>query len=483
MALGWIVATMGTENAEDAVCASPLANNTLRRMSVPIVVRGGILATNGTQLNTDAFSRTRVSMPVPLFSNVNSRASNLLLMDANSDAANVTIAAGTGAGEGTYTLTAAGNVSATSAIRQSYMFAPYIPGVSKYGVMTAILHPAGFTATGADSGDAYARAGMWDGLNGLFWSWDAHDGLAVNVMREGVITQSAFQASFNQNTLTAIPVPSSGATVALDPTFMQVYYIDMEWLGAGAVRFGVYIEDTLVIAHIFGNVNSLSAGPYTPLPNAPIRFESHTASGVIGNACVVEGCSAMFLEACAPVPSVGVALAYATTASTIASGDATSEQPLLAIRATSTGTYYSGSRAAIVITGFNLTINTADTVVVRIRRLFTRAGSACGSLAGTPTFANPYPSLPSDSVMGAACIVQVCDRSSTPTPLTTITVDGSQVLWAASASNVNPLTDLNVSLTLGASIGRVQDVFVITGQTLASGAYTCAAQVMWQIDS
>jgi hypothetical protein len=56
---------------------------------------------------------------------------------------------------------------------------------------------------------------------------------------------------------------------------MQLFWIDMEWLGVGFVRFGVVYEGKLVICHTMYHTNELS-GTYTRTPKLPVRYEIST---------------------------------------------------------------------------------------------------------------------------------------------------------------------------------------------------------------
>ena len=77
-------------------------------MSVPIVLRGGILVTNGSSLPTDSFGVVKSAPPVPVFASMSVRGSNMLVMDetATNATAGVNIVFNTdaaAASAGTYT--------------------------------------------------------------------------------------------------------------------------------------------------------------------------------------------------------------------------------------------------------------------------------------------------------------------------------------------------------------------------------------------
>jgi hypothetical protein len=70
---------------------------------------------------------------------------------------------------------------------------------------------------------------------------------------------------------------ASGYT--LDPTKSNILFMDLEWLGVGAVRVGFVIDGKFITAHTFYNANSLTT-VYMQTANLPIRYEIEVTSAL-----------------------------------------------------------------------------------------------------------------------------------------------------------------------------------------------------------
>ena len=359
-------------------------------MSVPIVVRGGILATNGTQLPLDTFSRVRTSLPVPHVLNLNVRSSSGYVMDGSvTGSATIVLNNTNGTPPApTVSLTATGAVATSQAVRQSYTRVNYVPGISRYYLFTSILKDATNTAfTGLTAlNQAYTRVGPYDNSFGLFWQYDKFtDKIYVGILQDGLVVSQVAQDAFNVNDLTNITGLSPTSPVTVDFTKMQVLYIDQEWLGVGAVRFGVYVENTLVIAHVFTNVNAL-VKPYTATPNYPLRHEVYVTAAATGTLKYTECCSACLNdEGTIPLtlPPTCVVLAYTTLdAVTLASPTGSNtyglETAMLAIRPTSSPSgIMNGINSFITIRSIQGTVlSTSDIVLLRVYRVFSHLGQS-----------------------------------------------------------------------------------------------------------
>jgi hypothetical protein len=57
-----------------------------------------------------------------------------------------------------------------------------------------------------------------------------------------------------------------------DVSKCQIHFIDMEWLGVGRVRYGIFQGGKPTYVHEFGHINELVA-PYINNPNLPVRYE------------------------------------------------------------------------------------------------------------------------------------------------------------------------------------------------------------------
>jgi hypothetical protein len=247
-------------------------------MSVPIVVRGGILATNGTELPVDAFARVRTSEPRTLFQFVSTNA----LPTVNPLQAPVVVSSLAGVAtqqvseDGGIVIMTAGGAGAGSVVRQTRQYISYQPGKSRLAFISGMLA----TSAAGHAPGVVARIGMFDDRNvaekrfgdGHFFELAAAD-LAVVERSSSVVPGSVTEnrvprASWNGDRLDG--TGPSGYTI--DVGKMQLFWMDMEWLGVGDVRMGVVVEGKLVVAHTFKHNNALTTA-YTRSPKLPVRFE------------------------------------------------------------------------------------------------------------------------------------------------------------------------------------------------------------------
>jgi len=171
--------------------------------------------------------------------------------------------------------TASGDI----AIRQSRPYHRYQPGKSM------------FMATACQLGTALTnnvtRVGFFDDGNGAFFE----QGNASNTNPYGmnVVIRSDSNGS---PTDTRIPLDQwngdSRIINTLDFTRIQMFWIEYAWYGAGATRFGFWIDGEPVIAHQIGWGNYISAGvgqtqPWSRTGNLPVRYEQRN-TGTIAQA-------------------------------------------------------------------------------------------------------------------------------------------------------------------------------------------------------
>jgi hypothetical protein len=252
-------------------------------MSVPIVVRGGVLATNGVELPVDAFARVRTSEPRTLFQFVSTNT----LQTVNPLQAPVVVSQLTGVAtqqasdDGGIVVMTAGGAGAGSVVRQTRQYISYQPGKSRLAFISAML----CTSSAGHAAGVVSRIGMFDDRNEVEKRFgDGHffelAGAALAVVERsssvvpGQITEArVLRASWNVDRLDG----SGPSGYTIDVGKMQLFWLDMEWLGVGDVRMGVVVEGKLVVAHVFKHNNALAAA-YTRTPKLPVRFEL-TSSG------------------------------------------------------------------------------------------------------------------------------------------------------------------------------------------------------------
>jgi hypothetical protein len=484
-------------------------------MSIPIVLKGGVLVTNGTTLATDSFGVTKMAQAFPLFASMSCRGSNVLGMDQTPNegteppaapVANTSWITFSNAGEtaSTYSLYAArisgGHVTAA---RQGYVYTSYIPGIGKQAMFTGILK---FSASGisntTDVKQAYTRLGLGNATSGLFWQYDAHtDKMYVAVQRENSYTSYIQQSDFNGNNLSAVTVPAETGygtfTDAINWGKIQLFYIDYEWLGAGCVRFGVMIDDNLIVAHTVTNFNALTA-PYLTIPNLPARYEATVRSPATGILSALEGCCSVSINT-APTwpPQTNTSLTYVSSAP-FTYNVGTAQKAVLAIRGQQGGTPSNadGARSSLTLTSVSIVLTSSDNVLLRVYRCFVRSGVTYGVVDGTSVWSNPYPLLPAASSTAPACLAEIRDPTilvGTPLATGTLTLDAvaqvppraPQLLVASAATSATRFGSVSAQAICGCSMDTtsVPTIFIVTAQNLNGNSFTGVCILEWSQES
>ena len=457
---------------------------------------------------TDLYGIARGTATVPVFSNMSCRGSCVLGMDQSANSGGPppanTVAithSATPAMASTFTLAATRSTGTgpISAIRQSYIYTSYTPGVGKEAMFTGILK-TGTAPTVTGPGQAYSRVGLFSANSGVFWQYDPYPAptgtVSVNVMTPGAPVASIAQADFNMDNLYAITVPAligqgETVTVGIEWDKFQLLYIDYEWLGSGSVRFGVMVSGNLVIAHTVTHYNTLMA-PYMQIPNAPARYEATVTSAATGTMQLIQGCCTVATSATGlALRTVNISMAYASAGPSPSWAKA--ETPILAIRgqqgAGATVSDADGVRSCIALFMASVSLTGTDAVIFRLYRCFSWAGAQYGTVDSTgpgddatnPGFVNPFPDLPSASSTAPACLVEICDPSlSTTTPATTLTFtnrDRAQLIAAGVANEELRFgssfssTQMEISLPVGGPPTRpVATVYVMTAERYNNGA-------------
>jgi hypothetical protein len=216
-------------------------------------------------VSADAFGRTRVSNPYTIFDSKQLHDKQPLFWDETTGgAATSTHSAVNAATQMVVTANAADFV-----IRQTKQRFNYQPGKSQFAFMTFLApNLSGITA----------RIGVFDGTgannltpnNGVFF--ESNDALSWNIAKNGAITESIPQASWNADKLDG----TGPSGIALDVTEVQLAFIDFEWLGVGTVRVGFVIDGMFVVCHRFHHANNGFTSVYMSTPNLPLRYSIQT---------------------------------------------------------------------------------------------------------------------------------------------------------------------------------------------------------------
>ena len=150
--------------------------------------------------------------------------------------------------------------TAGTRIRQSKRCFNYQPGKSQFVVRTFVM--------GAAVNGVTKETGYFDGINGICLRQQA-SGISLVVTSNA--TGSPVDTVIPQSSWNVDKLDGTGASgLALDLSKVQIMLIDFEWLGAGTVSIGFFINRQLYYANMFHNANILDT-VYMSNPNLPLR--------------------------------------------------------------------------------------------------------------------------------------------------------------------------------------------------------------------
>lgn len=209
---------------------------------------------------SDGFGRLRTSQPFTLFDSKMTNDNSPLFWDDQQ-----TSGGGTST---TYNTNQASvslgvsNVTAGKRTRQTKRRFNYQPGKSLLVIMTGIL--------GSRTAGIKRRIGYFDDRNGVFFQLD---GTTLQVGKRTYTSGSAVDTLVNQADWNGDKLDGTGPSgVTLDTATTQIFFLDMEWLGVGRVRLGVFIDGVPIYIHEFNHANVLDK-VYMSTPNLPMRYE------------------------------------------------------------------------------------------------------------------------------------------------------------------------------------------------------------------
>lgn len=218
----------------------------------PITIGGG----NGSTAY-DAFGRLRVSNPLTIFDSKNILSKNSLFDESTASGGTVTYTAN----KSTVNLNVT-EAASSKTIRQSKRVMAYQPGKSLLILNSFVMN--------TQTTNLRQRVGLFNENNGIFFE---DNGTSYRIVRRTYTSGAAVddpiaQSSWNGDILNG--TGSSGYSLSANKS--NILFIDLEWLGVGAVRVGFVIDGKFITAHTFYNANDLTT-VYMQTANLPIRFE------------------------------------------------------------------------------------------------------------------------------------------------------------------------------------------------------------------
>lgn len=164
------------------------------------------------------------------------------------------------------------NLSGDRIVKTSHKYHKYTPGTSHSILMTTVPNSpvAGVTK----------NWGYYDDNDGVFFQQTGDGGgVVVRSSITGTPVDTVIpQASFNVDKLDGTGI--SGIT--MDHTKANIFFIDIQWLGVGRVRFGmVSPEGNRIVMHVVENANAHNS-VYMKTASLPIRHEIFNTAGTGG---------------------------------------------------------------------------------------------------------------------------------------------------------------------------------------------------------
>lgn len=269
------------------------------------------LTTSGTMV--DAFGRLRVSEQYTLFDSTLRYTDDTREWDT----------ALTGSGTATHSVNTSSmlmnvtNASGDKVVRQSKRYFVYQPGKSLLSMHSFTMQP---------KVNVRNRIGHFDALNGVFIE---HDGNNLYVVKRSSVSGSVIDIRVAREDWSEDKFDGTGySKKTLDISKTQIFWSDIEWLGAGTMRVGFVIDGVFYAAHKFHHANIITS-TYMATATLPVRYEIENTGATTGNTSLEHICNTVISEG-GHTPKVSTrAISNAITGLNISNASYT---PLIAIR-------------------------------------------------------------------------------------------------------------------------------------------------------
>lgn len=181
-------------------------------------------------------------------------------------------------------------------VRQTRRYFRYQPGKSMYVLLSGIL------VDNASNSGIRSRIGLFDdhtdktvdvGGNGIYFQFSGGE---LKICKRSYITGSQVDTVLNPiDWSEGDKLDGNGPSgVTFDPAAIQLFWIDLEWLGAGTVRCGIFIDGKSIHLHSFHAANVMSS-VYMTRASLPIRYEITQITGTSA-ASMKQTCSTVLSE-------------------------------------------------------------------------------------------------------------------------------------------------------------------------------------------
>lgn len=230
--------------------------------------------------SADAFGRMRVATPFTLFDSSHRYADNDKWSTAIGGTGNATF----NANQGLVDL----NISTGSGCyvyRETERVFPYQPGKSLLSMSTFTMSPA--------QTNLVQRIGYFGARDGVFVE---QSGSALNLVKRTFTSGSLIEFKVPQSEWNADKLDGNGSSRHnLNTSKSQIFWSDMEWLGAGTIRMGFVIDGKFITAHSFHHANIIE-GTYLTTASLPFRYEIFNVGNTSTSGTLKQICSTVISE-------------------------------------------------------------------------------------------------------------------------------------------------------------------------------------------
>lgn len=237
-------------------------------------------AANPSGVAVDAFGRARVSTPLTLFDSSHRYRDNNLWSSSNT--AGGTYAFSTN--EGVVNL----NVSTTTnaeVVRETTKIFAYQPGKSLQIMNTFCFNEA--------KANLRQRVGYYGSQNGFYLE---QDGTSVSLVQRSYVTGSVVETRATQANWNVDKLDGTGPSLlTLDLSKAQILWMDIEWLGVGAVRMGFVINSKFIHCHTFFHSNIVTTA-YITTASLPCRYEIKNTAATASSSTLKQICTSVISE-------------------------------------------------------------------------------------------------------------------------------------------------------------------------------------------
>jgi hypothetical protein len=276
-------------------------NVTVQQGTSPWVISGNVGVTGGNVTladdasviisafsgpTADAFGRLRISEPYTLFDTQNRYYDHGQFATETNGTANVVYEASSS----TYMLNV-NTASGDSVFRETLKPFPYQPGKSLLILQSFCMN--------TPKANLRQRTGFFSASNGVYFEANGTTlNMVIRSSSSGSLVEDRIaQANWNGDTLSGLGGASNPSGIALNAALDQIWFCDIEWLGAGSVRVGFIINGTYVICHTFHHANILgNTTTYMTTATLPLRFEITNTGTTASSSMLRQICSSVVSE-------------------------------------------------------------------------------------------------------------------------------------------------------------------------------------------